>query len=55
LLKALKSVANLIGWDVSIKDKGIPVVIGVNLYSALIETHQVFNESVFGERFDRSL
>lgn len=44
--------ANLIGWDVTIDEKGNPIVIEVNLDSALIEAHQVFNGPVFGERFD---
>ena len=44
--------ANLIGWDVTIDEQGNPIVIEVNLDSALIETHQVFNGPVFGERFN---
>lgn len=44
--------ANLIGWDVTIDEKGNPIVIEVNLDSALIEAHQVFNGPVFGERFN---
>lgn len=42
--------ANLIGWDVTIDKEGNPIVIEVNLDSALIEAHQVFNGPVFGDR-----
>jgi hypothetical protein len=42
--------ANLIGWDVTIDKEGNPVVIEINLDSAVIEAHQVFNGPIFGER-----
>lgn len=42
--------ANLIGWDVAIDKTGNPIVIEVNLDSALLEAHQVFNGPVFGDR-----
>ncbi len=42
--------ANLIGWDVTIDCKGNPIVIEVNLDSALVEAHQVFNGPIFGDR-----
>ena len=44
--------ANLIGWDIAIDKDGEPIVIEINLDSAEIEAHQIFNGSVFGERFD---
>lgn len=42
--------ANLIGWDIAISADGTPIVIEINLDSAEIEAHQVFNGPVFGER-----
>lgn len=42
--------ANLIGWDVAIDAGGNPVVLEINLDSALIEAHQVFNGPIFGDR-----
>ena len=42
--------ANLIGWDVAIDTEGNPVVLEINLDSALVEAHQVFNGPIFGER-----
>lgn len=44
--------ANLIGWDITIDSEGVPVVIEINLDSAEIEAHQIFNGPVFGDRFD---
>ena len=44
--------ANLIGWDIAIDKDGEPVVIEINLDSAEIEAHQIFNGPVFGDRFD---
>ena len=44
--------ANMIGWDVTIDKDGEPIVIEINLDSAEIEAHQIFNGPVFGERFD---
>lgn len=44
--------ANLIGWDIAIDSDGEPIVIEVNLDSAEIEAHQIFNGPVFGKRFD---
>lgn len=44
--------ANLIGWDVCISRDGTPFVIEVNLDSAVLEAHQVFNGPIFGERID---
>ena len=42
--------ANLIGWDITIDTNGNPIVIEVNLDSAVIEAHQVFNGPIFGDR-----
>jgi len=42
--------ANLIGWDITLDKEMNPIVIEVNLDSALIEAHQVFNGPVFGDR-----
>lgn len=44
--------ANLIGWDITIDKNDEPVVIEINLDSAEIEAHQIFNGPVFGDRFD---
>lgn len=44
--------ANLIGWDVTIDKDNEPIVIEINLDSAEIEAHQIFNGPVFGDRFD---
>lgn len=44
--------ANLIGWDVTLNRELSPVVIEINLDSALIEAHQVFNGPVFGARLE---
>lgn len=44
--------ANLIGWDIAIDKENEPIVIEINLDSAEIEAHQVFNGPVFGDRFD---
>ena len=44
--------ANLIGWDVTIDTEGNPIVIEVNLDTAVIEAHQVFNGPIFGDRLD---
>lgn len=44
--------ANLIGWDVAIDKEGTPIVVEINLDSAEIEAHQVFNGPVFGNRLD---
>ena len=44
--------ANLIGWDIAIGENDEPLVIEINLDSAEIEAHQVFNGPVFGERLD---
>lgn len=44
--------ANLIGWDVTIDTEGNPVVIEINLDSAVIEAHQVFNGPIFGDRLN---
>ena len=44
--------ANLIGWDVAIDINEKPVVIEINLDSALIELHQVFNGPIFGDRLE---
>ena len=43
--------AELIGWDIAIAKDGTPIVIEINLDSAEIEAHQIFNGPVFGERF----
>lgn len=42
--------ANLIGWDVTIDKESNPIVIEINLDTAVIEAHQVFNGPVFGDR-----
>lgn len=42
--------ANLIGWDVTLDHEMNPVIIEVNLDSAVIEAHQVFNGPIFGDR-----
>ena len=44
--------ANLIGWDIAIDKENKPVVIEINLDSAEIELHQLFNGPVFGDRFN---
>lgn len=44
--------ANLIGWDVTLDEGGNVIVIEVNLDSALVEAHQIFNGPIFGERLD---
>lgn len=44
--------ANLIGWDITVDQDGEPIVIEINLDSAEIEAHQIFNGPVFGVRFD---
>lgn len=44
--------ANLIGWDVTVDEDNQIIVIEINLDSAEIEAHQVFNGPVFGDRFD---
>lgn len=40
----------LIGWDITLDERRRPVVIEINLDSAEIEAHQIFNGPVFGER-----
>lgn len=47
--KNIKEV-NLIGWDIAIDENDNPIVIEINLGSADIAAHQVFNGPVFGER-----
>ena len=44
--------ANLIGWDITINKNGVPIVIEINLDSAEIEAHQIFNGQIFGERLE---
>lgn len=44
--------ANLIGWDVTLAPDLSPIIIEINLDSALIEAHQVFNGPVFGPRLE---
>ena len=44
--------ANLIGWDIILDKSGSPIVIEINLDSADIAAHQVFNGPVFGNRLD---
>lgn len=44
--------ANLIGWDIALDKDGEPIVIEINLDSAEIEAHQIFNGPVFGERLN---
>lgn len=47
--------ANLIGWDVIMDENAKPIVVEVNLDSADIAAHQVFNGPVFGERREEIL
>lgn len=42
--------ANLIGWDIIIDKSGKPIVIEINLDSADIAAHQIFNGPIFGSR-----
>lgn len=42
--------ANLIGWDITVDDNHNIIVIEVNLDSAEIEAHQIFNGPIFGGR-----
>lgn len=42
--------ANLIGWDIIINVEGKPIVIEINLDSADIAAHQIFNGPIFGDR-----
>ena len=44
--------ANLIGWDIALDKDNNVIVIEINLDSAEIEAHQVFNGPVFGDRLD---
>lgn len=44
--------ANLIGWDVTLDENDNVVVIEVNLDSAVVEAHQIFNGPIFGDRFE---
>ena len=44
--------ANLIGWDVTLDRDMNPIIIEINLDTAVIEAHQVFNGPVFGDRID---
>lgn len=44
--------ANLIGWDVTLDSNLNPIIIEINLDTAVIEAHQVFNGPVFGDRID---
>lgn len=47
--------ASLIGWDIIINEKGKPIVIEINLDSADIAPHQIFNGPIFGDRTDEVL
>lgn len=47
--------ANLIGWDIIINEEGKPIVIEVNLDSADIAAHQIFNGPIFGDRTEEVL
>lgn len=47
--------ANLIGWDVIIDQNGKPIIIEINLDSADIAAHQIFNGPIFGERTEEVL
>ena len=44
--------ASLIGWDVTIDRNMNPIVIEVNLDSAHLALHQIFNGSIFGDRLE---
>ena len=44
--------ANLIGWDVTLDRDMNPIIIEINLDTAVIEAHQVFNGPVFGDRIN---
>lgn len=46
---------HLIGWDIAIREDGEPVVIEVNLDSAELPPHQMFNGPVFGDRTEEVL
>lgn len=43
--------ANLIGWDVALDKENNVVIVEMNLDSAVIAAHQVFNGPLFGDRF----
>lgn len=47
--------ANLIGWDIIINESGKPIVIEINLDSADIAAHQIFNGPIFGDRTEEVL
>ena len=47
--------ANLIGWDIIIGQNNQPIVIEINLDSADIAAHQVFNGPIFGKRTEEVL
>lgn len=42
--------ANLIGWDIIIDENESPIAIEINLDSADIAAHQIFNGPIFGNR-----
>ena len=42
--------ANLIGWDITLDKQSNPIVIEVNLDSAHLALHQIFNGPIFGDR-----
>lgn len=44
--------ANLIGWDIILDEDANPIVIEINLDSADIAAHQIFNGPVFGDRIN---
>lgn len=47
--------ANLIGWDIIIDENNKPIIIEINLDSADIAAHQIFNGPIFGERTNEVL
>lgn len=42
--------ANLIGWDVALNERNEPIIIEINLDSATLECHQIFETGIFGDR-----
>ena len=47
--------ANLIGWDVIIDEMSQPIIIEINLDSADIAAHQIFNGPIYGDRTEEVL
>ena len=47
--------ANLIGWDFILDENAHPIIIEINLDSADIAAHQIFNGPIFGDRTEEVL